>query len=59
MVMIVLLGLLVVILLGSEAEFIVRRKFSVFSTVTSFIMETSKCAWVCPAGITTLYGPEA
>ena len=59
MVMIVLLGLLMLTLSGSEVELIIRTKFSSLSTVTSFIIETSKCAWVCPARITIVYGPEA
>ena len=57
--MIVLSGLLAVILSGSEIELIIRIKFSLPSTVLSSITETSKCALVFPAGITTLYGPEA
>ena len=59
MVMIALFGLLMLILFDSEIELIIKMKFSLLSTVLSSIMETSKCAWVCPAGITTLYGPEA
>ena len=59
MVMIVLFGLVMLILSGSEIELIIRMKFSLLSTVLSSIMETSKCALVFPAGITTLYGPEA
>ena len=58
MVMFVLLGVML-ILSGSKAELIIRIMFSSLSTVKSSIMETSKRAWVCPAGITTLYGPAA
>ena len=58
MVMLVLSGLML-ILSGSEVELIISVKFSSLSTVTSSIMETSKRAWVCPAGITTVYGPAA
>ena len=49
----------VIILLGSEDVLSVRVNVSLPSNMLSLLMLRSNEALVCPAGITTAYGPEA
>jgi len=46
-------------LLGRENESIIRTKLSLYSNVTSLIIEILTVALVIPAGNVALYGPES
>jgi len=56
--MIALLGLSIIIPLGSELVSIMRLKFSSYSTTSSSYNEMLNNTLVTPAGKVTLYGPE-
>ena len=58
MVTLVLSGFTGFKLLGNDPGIIAKTKLSLLSTRLSFIMTTSNLKLVCPAGMTTLYGPD-